>query len=224
MAAKSSNSSATTFSRSFRLSAERPIGPRVTGAETILLWGLPADPPLAAVRDALQRGGWRTCFLDQRAAPDVEVELTVGIEVEGLLRIKDETVDLTAVKAVYLRPYDCADLPDIVKAGPNSELWRRALTAQDALLSWCDLTPALVLNRPSDMAANGSKPYQAEWIESLGFRIPETLITTDPAAALEFWRRHDRVVYKSISGIRSIVSRLTPKHRLRLNDVATCPT
>jgi hypothetical protein len=196
----------------------------VIGGDTILLWGLPADPPLAAVREALQEGGWPTYFLDQRAAPDTEVELTVGIGVEGLIRIKEEIVDLAAVKAVYLRPYDCGDLPDIVKAGRNSEPWRRALAVQDALLSWCDLTPALVVNRPSDMTANGSKPYQAAWIESLGFRIPETLITTDPDAALEFWRRHDRVVYKSISGIRSVVSRLTANHRLRLNDVAACPT
>jgi RimK-like ATP-grasp domain len=196
----------------------------MTGGETILLWGLPADPPLAAVREALRQGDWRTYFLDQRAAPDIEVELTVGIGVEGLLRIKDETLDLAAVKAVYLRPYDCGELPEVAKAGPNSELWRRALAVQDILLSWCDLAPALVVNRPSDMAANGSKPYQAAWIKSLGFRVPETLITTDPDAVLEFWRRHERVVYKSISGIRSIVSRLTDKHRPRLDDVATCPT
>jgi glutathione synthase/RimK-type ligase-like ATP-grasp enzyme len=86
------------------------------------------------------------------------------------------------------------------------------------------LTPALVVNRPSVMASNNSKPYQAAAIGALGFATPETLITTDPAAAAAFWAAHGAVIYKSISGVRSIVSRLGPVHRDRLADVAWCPT
>jgi len=74
------------------------------------------------------------------------------------------------------------------------------------------------------MEANGSKAYQAVWIKSLGFQIPETLITTDPACALEFWRQHEKVIYKSLSGIRSIVSRLTQEHAARFSDITSCPT
>lgn len=196
----------------------------VTDTDTILLWGLPADPPVAAVRDALQRAGCQVTLLDQRAVLDTEIELRVGSSVEGLLRIRDETFDLAAVRAVYLRPYDSRELPNVASAGQNSELWRHALAVQDIFLSWADLTPALVLNRPSAMAANSSKPYQASWIESLGFRIPDTLITTDPDMALEFWRQHDRVIYKSVSGIRSIVSRLTAEHTQRFANIASCPT
>jgi glutathione synthase/RimK-type ligase-like ATP-grasp enzyme len=196
---------------------------RVT-AGTILLWGLPADPPIAAVRDALQRAGCPVTLLDQRAVADTEVELSVDSSIEGRLRVKNETFDLAAVKAFYVRPYDAREFPHVTSAGPDSALWRHALALQDILLSWADFTPALVLNRPSDMAANGSKPYQASWIESLGFRIPDTLITTDPDAALEFWRQHDQVIYKSVSGIRSIVSRLTAKHKQRFDNIASCPT
>jgi len=197
---------------------------RVTGADTILLWGLPADPPVAVVRDALQQAGCQVTLLDQRAVGNTAVELAVGSIVEGLLRIGDRTLDLARVKAVYLRPYDSRELPGVAGAGPDSALWRHALAVQDILLSWADLTPALVLNRPSSMAANGSKPYQAAWIASLGFRIPDTLITTDPGIALEFWRQHDKVIYKSVSGIRSIVSHLTEEHMRRFGDIASCPT
>jgi len=197
---------------------------RVTGPETILLWGLPSDPPIANVRDALRRAGCRVTLIDQRAVAGTEVDMLADTGLEGLLRIGDESFDLTAVKAVYLRPNDSRELPSVVSAGEKSELLRHALAVEDVLLSWSDLTPALVLNRPSDMAVNGSKPYQASWIESLGFQIPDTLITTDPDSALEFWRQHDRVIYKSVSGIRSIVSRLTPEHRQRFGDIASCPT
>ncbi|MGN6109488.1 MAG: ATP-grasp domain-containing protein, partial [Kofleriaceae bacterium] len=53
---------------------------------------------------------------------------------------------------------------------------------------------------------------------------PETLITTDPDAAAAFWDRHGDVIYKSVSGVRSQVSRLRTEHRERLADVSSCPT
>jgi hypothetical protein len=34
----------------------------------------------------------------------------------------------------------------------------------------------------------------------LGFDVPDTLVTTDPLAALEFWEQHEAVIYKSVSG------------------------
>jgi glutathione synthase/RimK-type ligase-like ATP-grasp enzyme len=74
------------------------------------------------------------------------------------------------------------------------------------------------------MAANNSKPYQLEQIRDLGFLVPETLVTTDPSVAREFWERHGAVIYKSVSSARSIVSRLRPEHVERLGDVSHCPT
>lgn len=84
--------------------------------------------------------------------------------------------------------------------------------------------PALVINRPAAMAPNGSKPYQLEQIRQLGFRIPDTLVTTDPNAVQAFWQQHGNIIYKSISGIRSKVSRLNPEHLERLANVSWCPT
>lgn len=194
------------------------------GADTILLWGLPTDPPLSAVRNALRQSGCKITFLDQRTVRETSVELVAGPSVDGSLRVREEALDLASVKAFYLRPQDPGELRDFAGAGPNSELFRHALAIHDVLFSWADLTPALVLNRPASMAPNYSKPYQALWTESLGFQIPDTLITTDPDAALDFWRRHDRVIYKSMSGIRSVVSRLTPDHMRRFEHIASCPT
>lgn len=196
---------------------------------TILLWGLLSDQPTAALYDSIRRTGQPVFFLDQRAVRDTRVEMVVGTVVEGSLQAGEHSLDLAAVKAAYLRPYDVnylsrAEIVELAEAGPESDLWRHAAAVRDILLSWGDLSPALVLNRPSAMAPNGSKPYQAVWIESIGFRIPETLITTDPAAALNFWKQHDRVIYKSVSADRSIVTRLTPGHLARFDNIASCPT
>jgi glutathione synthase/RimK-type ligase-like ATP-grasp enzyme len=80
-----------------------------------------------------------------------------------------------------------------------------------------------VLSRPAAAASNSSKPYQAMLIRRSGFEIPDTLVTTDPEAAEAFRVEHGEVIYKSISGIRSIVARFTGD-KARLDDVAWCPT
>ena len=190
----------------------------------ILLWGLARDGPLAAVHAVLKRLHAPVVFLDQREVLRTAVELCVDADIRGVLRTSHWSIDLDAVTAVYLRPYDWRRLPEMASAGQSSPAWHHALEVEEALMSWLELTPALVVNRLPAMAVNSSKPYQASWIRSCGFAIPDTLITTDPAAVQEFWDRHGTVIYKSISGVRSIVSRLTLEHLSRLEDVSWCPT
>jgi glutathione synthase/RimK-type ligase-like ATP-grasp enzyme len=147
-----------------------------------------------------------------------------GATVGGVLKTPELAVDLDSVRAAYLRSYDWRRIPAVRRAGPGSSLWLHALELEGALSCWSDLSSALVVNRPAAMASNNSKPYQALLIQALGFAVPDTMVTTDPDAVLAFWQRHGTVVYKSNSGIRSIVSRLTDAHRERLGDVTSCPT
>jgi hypothetical protein len=190
----------------------------------ILVWGLPGDGPLAAVLDALARLEAPCFFLDQRDVLRTEIELDVGAHVSGVLRVGDRSLDLGDVTAAYLRPYESFRLPPVKRAGSSSAELRRALSLDDALMSWSELTPAFVVNRPSDMAPNGSKPYQATVIQASGFEIPDTSITTDSDEVRAFQARHGAVIYKSISGVRSIVSRLSPEHQARLSNIRWCPT
>jgi glutathione synthase/RimK-type ligase-like ATP-grasp enzyme len=105
-----------------------------------------------------------------------------------------------------------------------SAVYLRPKTASRQLRDWANNTAALVINRPSASASNSSKPYQAAFIEQFGFLTPPTLITTDADAALAFWDMHGAVIYKSISSVRSIVTRLTSAHLTRLPSLAVCPT
>jgi glutathione synthase/RimK-type ligase-like ATP-grasp enzyme len=155
---------------------------------------------------------------------ETEIEITVDGTVGGTVWVRGERLDLGEVTAVYLRPYEWRRLPAVEQAGPDSPEWHHALAVEDALVTWVEITPALVLNRPAVMASNASKPYQAAEIQAFGFAIPATLVTTDPAAARAFWREHGEVIYKSVSGTRSIVSRLTAEHVDRLEDISWCPT
>jgi predicted ATP-grasp superfamily ATP-dependent carboligase len=190
----------------------------------ILLWGLPEEGPLAAVTAALREAGAEFAFIDQRRVLKTKIRVTAGEQVAGSVALDGLHVDLENVGAAYIRPYD-SRLVSRVRAAKNALLAEvRASTVDDILLNWCDITPALVLNRPCHMASNGCKPYQSQLIRQFGFRVPETLITTTPSAAQEFQQQHEGVIYKSISGVRSRVTRLTPAHAERLHHIACCPT
>lgn len=190
----------------------------------ILLWGHASDEALRAVHAALAGRGADVAFYDQRRVLETDVELAVGAEVSGTLRVSDDTLDLGTVMAAYIRPFDSRWLPAVRDAGPESAEWRHAVCVEDALISWSDLAPGLVINRPAAMTSNSSKPFQAALIRDCGFAVPDTLVTTDAAAAREFWRTHGTVVYKSVSSSRSMVSRLTPQQADRLDDIRWCPT
>jgi RimK-like ATP-grasp domain len=198
--------------------------PYLEGWLMILLWGLSADSPLAQVHSALCRREAEVAFIDQRDVLEIEVELLVNGTVQGMVRTPDRVVSLDQVTAAYVRPYSSAQLPAIERAGKFSAAWQHAVSIDDALISWADLASAHVVNRPTAMATNSSKPYQALFIQAIGFEVPATLITTDIDAARDFWAEHTAVIYKSLSGVRSIVSRLEERHNTRLEQVRWCPT
>jgi hypothetical protein len=190
----------------------------------VLLWGLTSDSPLAAVAEELKAMGASIVFVDQREVSDIDVRMTAGETLEACLRIHGKWIDLSEVTAAYLRPFSSCQLPAIAKAGAGSQTWKHAATVDDLLVCWADLTDALLVNPLSAMSGNGSKPYQLEQLRGIGWRVPETLITTDPQAAREFWEHHGEVIYKSVSSVRSKVSRLGPEHIERLPSIASCPT
>jgi glutathione synthase/RimK-type ligase-like ATP-grasp enzyme len=74
------------------------------------------------------------------------------------------------------------------------------------------------------MSLNGSKPHQLAAVAAAGFAVPQTLVTNDPETALAFTQRHERVIYKSVSSVRSRVNILAPAHLTRLADLRWCPT
>jgi len=187
----------------------------------ILLWGTSGDDPLNAVLGSLRRREARFAFLDQRDVLDTTVELTAGPHLGGTVRVGQRSIALDEVTAIYMRQYEARKLPDVLAAGEAG--LAHVGQVETALWSFCEVADACVVNRPSAMATNASKPYQSALIRATGFLVPPTLLTTDPAAAREFWQRHGTVIYKSVSSVRSIVSRLGPDDAGRLDDLGACP-
>jgi hypothetical protein len=190
----------------------------------IVVWGLPRDPPTAQVCDALRRRGADVHVLDQRATIEADADMSLDSRLSVKLRTAGGELELARCTAAYVRPYDWRDLAGRRGMTPGSPAWERALTVDRMLSDWADLADALVVNRPLAMASNSSKPFQARQVRDAGFLVPDTMVTTDPDAVCAFRDKHRRVVYKSISGVRSIVSELTDQHLARLDAVRWCPT
>jgi glutathione synthase/RimK-type ligase-like ATP-grasp enzyme len=84
--------------------------------------------------------------------------------------------------------------------------------------------PCPVVNRLDGSMSNHSKPYQALLIRRCGLRTPPTLVTDDPGAARRFIGEHREVIYKSVSGLRSIVRRVGAEQMRRLPLLRHGPT
>jgi glutathione synthase/RimK-type ligase-like ATP-grasp enzyme len=190
----------------------------------ILLWGVPGDSPLDAVRAALDQTGADYQLLDQRHAAQTRISLNVADDgvLSGEIVNGTAKIDLDRIGSAYIRPFESAKAAGV--DAPDDPALLAAVEADTRMITWADLTPAGVVNRPAMMAANNSKPHQLALIASFGFAVPNTLVTTDEISARRFREQHGEVIYKSISGVRSIVSRLTDPRCGALADVANCPT
>lgn len=190
-----------------------------------LLCGLPTETPIALVGERLESLGAPALWFDQRAFDAMDIELTVsGTRVTGRLTIGGRAVALEEVSGVYIRLLDDQALPALRHEPPGSPRRLRCRALHETLARWSEICPARVVNRLGAMASNGSKPYQTQLIREHGFAVPETLITNDPDLVRDFRRQHGRVIYKSISGVRSVVQLLEDCDDERLDAIRWCPT
>ena len=190
----------------------------------ILLGGIPSEPSLALVHEELRRLRARVAMFNQRLADETAIafELASG-EVRGWLELDGDRHRLEDFRGIYCRLMDDQALPELEGEPPLSPRRLRVRALHDALSCWCELSPARVVNRFDAVGSNGSKPYQLQLIRAQGFAVPETLVTNDPKQVLAFEARHGRLVYKSMSGIRSIVQLFADGDRERLELIRWCP-
>jgi glutathione synthase/RimK-type ligase-like ATP-grasp enzyme len=170
----------------------------------IAVYGYQDDDPTERVVDAAAALGVEVLMIEQRDLDAVDLRLG-----DGSLVVGDRSVPLDAITGVYVRPL----------ALPTGSSQRAHAVHHDVLV-WLEATEVTVANRSSAMESNDAKPFQAQLIARAGFAVPETLITSSPEEVLAFRERHDQVVFKSISGVRSIVRTLDGPgidqlHRLR---------
>jgi hypothetical protein len=185
----------------------------------ILLYGQLDDEPLTLALAALQGADARYALLAQDALEHEDLRLDLGPSgVEGALTIAGEVLPLQSIRAIYARPLARR------RRGLDAASEARAERLGQLICEWLDVAPGLVINRPAAMQSNASKPLQAQLLGAAGFAVPATLVSNDPEEVIAFWRRHGRIIYKSTSGVRSIVKELDEQAATRLDRIRALPT
>jgi hypothetical protein len=123
-------------------------------------------------------------------------------------------LDLDALTGVYVRFLG----PEgrLPPAGDPEDAAALQLEADAGLMALLEDLPCPVVNRVGGGMSNNSKPYQSLLLRRAGLTVPATLVTSDPDTARAFQTEYGDVIYKSASGIRSIVRRLGPDQLTRL--------
>lgn len=190
----------------------------------ILLCGIPSESPLSRVRAELEAMGAPHAVFNQRRWEDAEIAFEVAGPVPtGTLRLGAGRWALEEITGVYTRLMDEQLLPELEGEPEGSPRRRRCRGVHETLAAWYEIAPGRVVNRARPQGSNFSKPYQAQLILAAGFAVPETLVTNDPDLVREFVARNGRVVYKSTSGLRSIVREMAADDLARLDRIRWCP-
>lgn len=197
----------------------------------ILLAGLPDEPPMALVREALEDSGAPFHMFDQRGHAESEiiygVDQTSGM-LGGTLRLGDGApIDLGQITSIYHRMHGAQSFEDLA-AGPSDRPdVRRFNDLVSRFTAFCDAFEGRVMNRSPGMVTNNSKPLQAQIIARNGFLVPKTLITNSRTRALDFIAANaasgKETIYKSASSVRSIVKTITARDVEKDLSIRACP-
>ena len=176
----------------------------------IVVWGSVDDPPIARVLDALDERSVETVHLDDRA---LGADQLLGPDRP---RSPTDGSRSTIGGSTSTRSTACT-------SGRASSTRRPASAASATLIAVAGSIPATVVNRPAGGRSNLSKPFQLSLIAAAGIATPDTLVTSDAVAAKDFLAHHRRIVYKSISGRRSIVTAVEATEPERLDRIGHGP-
>ncbi len=193
----------------------------------VLVCGIPTEPPIELLVNELEITGTSYLLWNPRkfAKTRISTELDAQGKFGGTLFYEETSYDLRVFSSIYSRMTDWTTLPEIEQEPDNKALRARCERIHFLMQLFIDNTEALVINPSDAMASNGSKPYQLFLARDNGLKIPDTLVTTDPGAARDFYRIHrQHVIYKSISGVRSVVQKMKEEELSNLDKLHFCPT
>jgi glutathione synthase/RimK-type ligase-like ATP-grasp enzyme len=192
----------------------------------ILVCGILADAMVELMCARLNDLGYDYFFVDELQVPDrLTISWSVSSRgVSGCIKSPTTTVDLLSVTGVYARYVSYRNdprRPDL--SDREAELVKAE--HQAATMQLLEALPCVVVNRVSVSTSNDSKPFQQFMIRAVGLLTPRTLVTTVPGEAAEFYSAcRKKVIFKSLSSVRSIVRPLQEQDLGRLERVRSCPT
>ena len=192
----------------------------------ILVCGALPDTVLAYTCARLEQMDLDYLFLD-------ELKYPIGYEIswmydngrlKGYIKSPSRRIELSDITGAYVRhitPNGAAIIPNATEEEARM-IRNEYFHALDYMIT---ILPCVVVNKSASQLSNGSKPYQSLLISQSGWRTPKTLVTNIPNEVKSFFNECEgKIIYKSISGVRSIVQRFKKDDFDKINLVRNCVT
>ena len=183
-------------------------------------------PQLAVLKEVLEERGVPYLAFDMRLCGEGKPRMSVGSTGASW-----DGQDFSGVAAAYIRcatPNTLPTPPALLNAASYAEYRAGYLREQEnssacrSFIAQLAAQGKLVINELDAYNDHDTKAQFYEKLRALGFPVPETLTTNDPACALAFAARHAEVVVKPSVGVGS--TRLfTSEDRSRLDLFRVCP-
>jgi glutathione synthase/RimK-type ligase-like ATP-grasp enzyme len=141
----------------------------------------------------------------------------------GYISCPDWKLNLEEINSVYIRYVGTEGRTPRTDVAPEA-MGLMYFEYDSGIMALIEDLPCTVVNRLRGSMSNNSKLYQALLIRECGLLTPSTLVTNDAEEARQFYEEcNGEVIYKSLSGIRSIVNRLKPEQLSRLSLLKNGP-
>lgn len=169
---------------------------------TVLLLAPSTASELDSLAAAVERHGGDP----RRVAVDDWPGAPISLQADGSIELGDPLGEVTGVYAHTPALFTTGAIPLLDGVDLDENAWatltqlREHRTTFESLVGILADRGATVLPAPDAVRTNRRKPLQLERFRAAGLPAPETLVTTEPAAAERFCERHGRVVYKPVAG------------------------
>ena len=194
----------------------------------IVLSGLLADEPLRMLCGRLTVLGFPYVFLDDVVYPS-DIETRQHWDADGSIRgwfrvAGGEAIDFAEVTGAYVRYSDYQSSKVLTEFSEHERQMIKAERAMAMSFAFDYLPSAVVVNRLRCMLSNDSKPYQLLVAQQHGFDTPRSIFTSFPETVRLFVDEcAGKVIFKSMSGTRSVVRLLEPSDHERMELLRHCP-
>ncbi|MBT2478990.1 ATP-grasp ribosomal peptide maturase [Streptomyces sp. ISL-94] len=167
-------------------------------SDPVLVVTMKDDPTADLVIRELHDRGTRVVRLDSGDFPSTlsfAAYLTPD-GIEGSLTTPTRTANLARVRSLFYRRPSGFAFPHLLEQDARFALTQARYGLGGVIAS---LPGCLYVNHPHRIGDSEFKPSGLAAATTAGFRVPATLITSDPSAARSFIKEHGPVLYKPLS-------------------------
>ncbi len=163
----------------------------------ILILGNADDPHSVHLHQALKNAGAFVEYWDTRYFPtQCQLSWSPG-DRTGQITLPTKTLALHEIRSVFWRSFLGVAIPTL----PEANQQRIALNdSMSVLRSLLQLPSIRWVNSWQAYQFHKEKPLQLSTVHQLGVKIPDTLVTNDAIALVEFVNRHSALIFKPVYG------------------------